>query len=154
MNRVVLLALQAEQDFTDAKQAHRDDDDVDTIEQVQVAEGVARRTHDRIDADHRDEQAERPPTISARTIDFPARPVTSDNPTSISEKNSGGPNFRASAVSGVREHDKADGDGGPPMNEPIAAIGERLAGPALLGHLVTVKAGDGRSSLTRHVDQY
>ena len=66
--------------------------------------------------------------ISARRTERPARPVTSDRPTSISAKNSGGPNLSASRVSGTASSTSPSVATMPPTNEPSAAIVS--AGPA------------------------
>jgi hypothetical protein len=64
----------------------------------------------------------------ASTIDRPARLLTSDRPTSISAKNSGGPNFNASLVSGTASSTRPSVATMPPTNEPSAATVS--AGPA------------------------
>ena len=66
--------------------------------------------------------------ISASRTERPARPVTRDRPTSISAKNSGGPNFSARRVSGTASSTSPRVATMPPKNDPIAAIAS--AGPA------------------------
>ena len=59
---------------------------------------------------------------SARTSERPARPVTSDNPTSIRAKNSGGPKRSAKRVSGSATRTRPNTATVPPTNEPMAAM--------------------------------
>ena len=60
--------------------------------------------------------------ISARTTDRLARVVASDSPISIRLKNSGGPNFSATAVSGSASRTSPMVATLPPTNEPMAAM--------------------------------
>ena len=66
--------------------------------------------------------------MSARASDLPASPVTSDRPTAIRAKNSGGPNFRANRVSGRATNTRPIVATVPPMKDPMAAMAK--AGPA------------------------
>ena len=61
----------------------------------------------------------------------------------MSAKNSGGPNFSASAVSGAASSDEAHGRDDAADERADRRDGERRAGAALLRHLVAVEAGDG-----------
>ena len=65
---------------------------------------------------------------SASRIERPARLLTSERPTSISAKNSGGPNLSASLVSGTASSTSPSVATMPPTNEPSAATVS--AGPA------------------------
>ena len=68
------------------------------------------------------------PESSARTREPLASPVTSDRPSTISAKYSGGPNRRAIEVSGSASRTRPMVATVPAKNEPIAAIAS--AGPA------------------------
>ena len=59
---------------------------------------------------------------SARINERPASPVTSDRPTNIRAKNSGGPNLRAKRVRGRATSTSPMVVIVPPMKEPIAAM--------------------------------
>ena len=59
--------------------------------------------------------------IRALTKDLPASPVTSESPTTIRQKNSGGPNLSAKRASGRATTTKPMVATVPPTKEPIAA---------------------------------
>ena len=60
--------------------------------------------------------------INAAASERPARPLTRQSPSSISAKNSGGPNLSASLASGAAMSASAIDATSPPMNDPIAAM--------------------------------
>src|SRR4026207_2202107 len=80
-------------------------------------------------------------------------------PSTISEKYSAGPNSSATLVSGAPSAATSTVATQPAEDEPAggggrgAAVGERRAGTALFGHLVTVKARDHRRRFAWNVDQ-
>jgi hypothetical protein len=66
-----------------------------------------------------------------------------DQPSTMSEKYSAGPNFSASSDSGVANGRDEDGGDGAREERRERRGGERCAGLPLARHLVTVEAGDG-----------
>ena len=87
------------------------------------------------------------------TIDPPARKVRTVRPRIISEKYSGGPNFRATAGKRRSEEGKADdrqgsGDEGAEGRDP-----QGRPRPPLAGHLVAVEGGDHGSGFSGNVHQ-
>ena len=92
--------------------------------------------------------------VSPASSERPARPVMRQRPTSISAKNSGGPNLKRHLRERRGDDDQRDGRNDAADERADRRDAERGAAAALLGHLVAVDAGDHRGGFARHVDQH
>ena len=92
----------------------------------------------RVDADHRDQQPEHGHDESRPAATVRPRPVMRHRPTSISAKNSGGPNLNATARAAAHD-DQRNGGGDAADERADGGNPERGAAAALLRHLIAVE---------------
>ena len=142
----------AREDLADAEQSHRQDDELDAVEQPHLAEIEARDAGLRIDADGAEEEpgdARRQP-LQDRRADRGERRQAEHDEGEIFRRPEGERRARQRRrqqheAEGAERSGDAGADGGD---------AERGAGAALQGHLVAVDAGHDGARLAGHADEH
>jgi hypothetical protein len=135
------------------KQAHGDQHDVDAVQQLGLAAGVARLASDLVHADAGPAARPTNSAVMPRSVLLPSTALTVVKASTISMKYSGGPSFTAnSATIGAQTGHDHRGNGAR-HERANGRCGQRRAGAAALGHLVALHGRDHAGGFARRVEQ-